>query len=247
MPNTPHSQSVRLPLGASLLLISSGCALNVNLNANRFESPETRGERFASSVGVATTGSNQLVPAPSPTWNRSNASLLAGANLGLFERLDIGLKVPWNGPFLLLAKYQLLGAPELQAQSGNFSVALTAGAGTALPSGTLTDPATGTNSHYGLSSAMFDFALIAGKRIAETFMIYGGPFVSTFNYSGTLEPAGGTASGFNGDATQGGANLGLQLDSVLGAIMIEEAWTLASVSGVHQAGFYTGARLSFRF
>jgi hypothetical protein len=223
MINTPQG---RIWIAILALVASSGCALNVNLNANRFESPETSGALLAGSIDAAFTGSNTLIlNAGAPAWDRSNASPRLSGSLGLLDRLDVSVKAPWDGPVLLQTKVQLLGAPLSRAQSGDFALAATFGVGATQPSGE--------------SLNTYDGALIAGYRIAETWMIYGGGFATGVRYSDTL--------GGSGNAVQSGGNVGLMLDSVLGAIKIEEAWTVASAASNQRTGFYTGACLSYRF
>ena len=75
-------------------VLFSGCAMNINLNANRFESPETRGHVLSTEIDAAAlTGSNTLLIVPdvtasplqvnSPSLVRSNASYLVGGNMGI--------------------------------------------------------------------------------------------------------------------------------------------------------------------
>ena len=169
--------------------------------------------------------------------------------MGLFDRLDMGVKTSWNGPVILQAKYQFLGAPELRARSGNVSMAVTFGAGVTEPSGDSTVAGSGTTSHTNLTLTTYDIAWIAGVRVAETWMIYGGGFLGSTSFSGTINQSGAAVGALpvQGSTTDAGGNLGLQLDSVLGALKIEEAWVYASVGGITQPGFYTGACLSYRF
>ena len=102
----------------------------------------------------------------------------------------------------------------LKAQAGNFAVAVTAGAGTTQPGGEVFNSTTNVTGHYNYSVTTYDIALIAGKRLTETLMIYGGPFYSSFNYSGTIVQSGSLTGSYpiDGNATQGGANLGVQVD-----------------------------------
>ena len=253
-------RTARLILPPSAALALCGCALGFNMNANRFDSPETRGERFKAHVEpLNLTGSNTLLVVPdltatpiqinAPGFDRSSVSYRLSGGVGVFEDLDVDLKLSWNGPAMLQAKYQILGAHELQTRSGNIGLAITGAAGFALPGGDANNPVTGLSGRYDLQYTSYDFALIAGARVAETFMLYGGPFITSVGYSGKLTQNGASAVSFpiSGNAVQSGANLGVQFDSVLTSITLEEAWALASASGNARAGFYTGLSLGYRF
>jgi hypothetical protein len=239
---------------------ASGCTLGLNLNANRFDSPETRGGRLRGHLDALNLqGSNTLQVVPSltanplqinaPSFDRSNLSYRVSGGVGVFEDFDLDLKIPWHAPVLLQAKYQLLGAHELSAQAGNFALAISGGAGLTQPSGDLSDPVTGVNGKYDLSFTTYDLALIAGYRAQDAILVYGGPFFTSLSYSGTLTQSGAVTALFplSGSATQNGVNLGVQFDSVIAAIKIEEAWAHANVQGQTRDGFYSGVSASFRF
>jgi hypothetical protein len=235
-------------------------ALGFNLNANRFDSPETRGERFKSHVEpLSFGGSGTFFAVPdltanpvqinTPSFDRSNLSYRLSGGMGVFEDLDMDLKLSWNGPVMLQLKYQILGEHELQTRSGNFAVAISGAAGLALPSGDVTNSGSGINGKYDLQFTSYDLALIAGERLTEIFMVYGGPFITSISYSGKITQTGPvtTSLPLNGNVTQSGVNLGVQFDSVLASVKVEEAWALAGASGNSKAGFYTGLSFSYRF
>jgi hypothetical protein len=169
--------------------------------------------------------------------------------LGIFRDLDLSLKLARDAPTLFQVKYQILGKPELETEKGNFALAVTAAIGALQGTGSASNALTGLSAKYDLGSTTYDLALIAGYRLHEVFMVYGGPFVTFTSYSGRVDQTttGVSTFPYSGTAGQSGFNLGLQVDSTAVYFRLEEAWAAAHAGSASQFGLFTGATLGVRF
>ncbi len=188
---------------ACALVFTLGCASALPMPASRFDSPEARGRFGPSRLEASALQSGhavQIQPDGSARLQSAPVHFMTGFGVGLNERFDAGLRVHPSGPLLLRGKFQVAGEPELRAQSGNLSAAITASAGIALASaGT---PAAPLASSY----LMFDGGLIVGYRVSRVVLPYGQGFFGTFPFSGSIQ-----GSSFSGSASQLGFGLGARL------------------------------------
>jgi hypothetical protein len=198
------------------VVLGTGCAISTNLPANRLETPETYGESLALGADLGVQGGNSLqfsddyhaTPiTDTPVYVRSNLGLKLGATIGVLRRLDFGLKLGLNTNSMLQAKLQLLGEHQRDAGEGNFSLAITGAVGYAGAEESGTDLFDSQVDSYSLDSYMFDGAVIAGYRVLDGVLIYGGPFVQRYEIDIAHE-LDGMSYGYAGTTYQSGANLG---------------------------------------
>jgi hypothetical protein len=263
MKNLPRAKSllgfVTLAAFACFGLLAEGCAITMNMPASRFESPETRGKLLKVQLDGGLQGSHTVVvvnditanpvQVNSPGFDRSNASFRGAFGLGIFRDLDLSLKLAWNSPTLFQVKYQILGKPELETQVGNIALAVTAAIGTLQGTGSAAGVLNNLAAKYDLTATTYDLALIAGYRFHETFMVYGGPFVTSTSFSGHVDQTTTSVSTFpfSGTAGQAGLNVGIQWDSTVVYAKLEEAWSAAHAGSATQSGFFTGGTFGIRF
>lgn len=259
----------RLALLLLPALLFPGCAINMNMPVPRFDTSEAQGKlgKGYAGIGIASGNKLQLVPDTTaspplhaPTFDgASDFPMLA--DVGLLESLDFEVRAqnPLSGetPTLFKLKYQFLGDPRITARKGNFSAAATFGGGASFLS--QTDSASLSNI-VAQSSASFwalDFGLIAGYRPDDLLLIYGGPFLTHYGYSGSITQTAGSSPGvfavaptpltsFSGSANQTGLNLGvaIQPSGVISA-RLEVAYANAGSGGASSSGFSAGGLLLF--
>ena len=180
-----------------LLLIASGCAspITTSLPANHFITPESSGGFLKGSgeLGFGSGARLTMVPdalaIPASTQSSLDKTNFAMADIwvGLLERLDFQL-INQNLTFGL--KYQILGDTALEAKAKNFSLAVSALAGSSTYSDTYTDSSlilpTITTGSSKTTTNTYDLEILAGYRFVDDLLIYGGPFYSHQNAHGTL-------------------------------------------------------------
>jgi len=227
-----------------LLCILTGCA-HYTLPEGRLDSPETRGQTGLGRLELLRIEpSTNLTAAPSPArtdpetgvlgkpaMKRNLAHPSASFSAGLGEGWDAGITLHPSAPFALRAKRQLSGLSEPQAAQGNFSTALTGGAGILLGS------SSGNSVVYWLA----DFAFLAGYRIWERHLFSIAPSVTLASLSGpTLPVEVGATSGIGGDsasATSFGAALGYQYNLEGMRLRSEISWKTGSFGQAKLGGF----------
>jgi hypothetical protein len=206
-----------------LALFTGACSTNgIRTPQNRFESPEIAGETTVH-VGLYSSGHIDFTPnlgsPANPTivdddpefpdqpqnpdfWD--NLSWMGGTissalqSMGLEGRANPTdhLELYFNSRYETMgirAKYQFLGEPASRAKAGNLSLALDAGFGK-------TDITQSLTHRYAYN--LLDTALIAGYRLDDTILLYGGPYFSRYLTSSDAPEAV--------DVLQQGANLGLR-------------------------------------
>jgi len=249
----------KLLVAAASIASLSGCALSLNMPTVRFESPEAQGTLGHGYVALGAAGGNDLTIIPDTTAsNPTEQTSFSGSGnipvmvgLGILDRLDIEgrLQGALNGTSvpLLTAKYELIGAPRSRAKTGNFALAATLGGGAASETqndGNLGSTSAATDVHFW----EFDSSLIAGYRIADNVMIYGGPFYSHYGFHGTDTQSGGGAAApliFAGTANQSGINVGQAMDMGPVEIKAELAYAYATSEGANNSGVSVGALITF--
>lgn len=247
---------------AAVLVFVSGCSsISMKIPANRFDSPEVRGQPLKGFVdGVTLQGSTEAIlvkdfTAVPPTTNvqelgRSDLDYMIGGGLGVHERFDIIAKLPNDSPFQLGAKFQALGEPELSAKKGNFSLGITLTGAIGSDSGN-GKQVFGNNpeTHYELNMSGFDTSVVTGYRIHDQLMFYGGPAFTYLYGSGEVTQPAGTANvyTFSGTSRQFAINIGVQADFGAFSFKLSEAWANAQFAGKHRDDFYTGFQVSGKF
>jgi hypothetical protein len=216
---------------AALLLgaLLAGCVVDYQMRVNRFISPEAQGRLGAGQFQTALVGAHELfvvdtfdlAQIPPAKFDGTTRMLDMAAAVGLGERWDIGLR--YGLPDVSLGvggKYQFLGEPRLRAKEGNFSLA-----GTLAPALYLVEAHTGGDTFDGNFWSL-DTSLVAGYRLGDNVLVYGGPFY-TYHALDSDVTVGGIDRGFSGNGNQFGVNLGLRFEWRYFAFMVEGAWSEA--------------------
>ncbi|MHC4973654.1 MAG: hypothetical protein ACYTG3_15120 [Planctomycetota bacterium] len=216
---------------AALLLgaLLAGCIVDYQMRTNRFISPEAQGRLGAGQFQSAYVGAHELfvvntfnlAQIPPAEFHGSTHMLDLGASVGLGERWDIGLRqgLP-DGSLAVGGKYQFLGEPRVRAKQGNFSLA-----GTLAPALYLFNGETPGENFDGRFWSL-DTSLIAGYRLGDNVMVYGGPYY-TYHALDSDITVNGVERGFSGHGNQFGVNLGLRFEWRFFAVMVEGAWSEA--------------------
>lgn len=173
----------KLTVLVSALLLSS-CALNYKMPDNRFETSETTGKLWGvrAFTGVGNGKNIEISPDFSQTWadpshpdlERENFFTLGG-ELGLHERIDIGLQYVSDLGTLLKGKYQFIGkSGQVGFQS---SVAAHAGGGSEDMS-----ESNHTPTKASLDNSVVGGDLIVGYRFNKVVLVYSSLFYDSFSY-----------------------------------------------------------------
>ena len=251
----PFGQTRTCLWALSALLLLPGCAITLNLPANRFESPEAQGGQSLYFEG-GVQGANQLVIVPlttadpprvdSPSFRRSSSSALLGAGIGLFSRLDLGVRIVAHAPTLLKVKYQILGPGRLKSEPRTFSLAVSGGIGTSRKSQQDHDGFTSVDANSESQFLTYDGSLIGGYRSSRSMLLYGSVFSTTTEVDGsiTVLPSSSVSS-FRGDARQRGASLGLELKTGSLGLMMEAGYGAATYHSIEEDGMFFGILVRF--
>lgn len=127
--------------------------------------------------------------------------------------LDIPLELSFRFPDRLGLKYQILGPRAGEAKAGDFSFAFTTSyANRSSTSSIGASPSTTpTDSSVEMSRSIVDFAAIAGFRISNKVLLYGGPFILYTPYEVTQILNTSTATHkVRGQISSYGGNFGMQ-------------------------------------
>jgi hypothetical protein len=225
----------------------AGCAISTTLPASRMEMPETHGEAMALGADLAVEGGHSLefsddytfTPiTDSPVPERSSLGYKMGGSLALAKRLDVGVRGGFGSSNMLRAKLQLLGEPRRATRQGNFSLAVTGAVGYDGSRGSGTGFGDSEVDSYALNAYALDGAVIAGYRILDEVLVYGGAFAQWYEIDVTHE-LDGMRYDYDGNALQSGANLGFGYSIDTGRrtrldILIEVVYA-ASETGSNQA------------
>lgn len=249
-----QGQGFRIVVFAVAMLAVS-CGINTHLPAGRMETPETYGRALAFGMDLGVQGSNSLsltsdytttpVDTETPSFSRTGADVKFGADVGLAERFDLGVEAAWDSPYQLEGKYQLLGDPRGKARKGNSSLAVTAAVGSHAQSGSSTGLFGNSYDAYEMTAYMADGAVIAGHRVADNVLVFGGPFVQKYWISGSQILDDGPEVEYDLDAHQYGVNLGVGFR--LGRqfeLMVEAVLTESRANDAQVRSGFLGAHLA---
>ena len=218
-----------------IALIGAGCnSLTVHLPVSRFETPEAAGVSWKKHLSVGGGGTHDVVvvqdaslrpPTIGTPSISQGGSIPLKFSLGLWERFEIGLRYGiTNSPFMASGKFQILGDPMTKSKGGNFSLAVTAAAGAVSSSNNGNQLGTFGPGGYPWNATantqVQDYAVIAGIRLNDYVLIYGGPFISKYNMTGSVhdnQSDNGTSAAadysINGSGQNTGGNLAIQLNT----------------------------------
>jgi hypothetical protein len=245
----------------------SGCAITTKIPVNRFDSPETMGRGSGELLG-GDEGDSEFTITPddtatppnfsNPTFSNSNDFLLQGglSLAGLIPRTDIYAKLRTAGVLEGVIKFQILGEPRNVAKEGNFSLAVTAGAGgsSSSDSDNTTYFTSSTSAQYSTTVSAVDFGAIMGYRLSEWALVYAGWAWTRQTYSGTLTQT--TSSGgsspqylYSGQLRQTTADLGIEFNpgAFLGRVEYAFAWSSAAATSLGYHNGYFGLELGVSF
>lgn len=249
-----------LAIGAALAFIAflSGCAVTVDVPANRFDSPETLGKRWRVKVQGDYGGENSVVLTPylsSAQPNTKDPQFLptrfvrVGGGVEFFDNFDVELRSLLD----LHVKYQLLGDPRLTAKQGNFALAVTGTLGTGGSKDSYSPLFGSTTVRSEQNEVFFDGAIIAGYRVADPVLLYAGPFARYTDFHGTFETTDastGASSGvskYSGNVVTTGANLGAEVGTPLFQLKGEVAYANVKSGSLNTGRAYAGISLAFQF
>lgn len=189
-----------------LLVIALACAgcqtMKAELPTARFDSPEALGnkeKRVGFNIGASpsqdftfTSDASARPPNLSSPTLESSGDVVGTISYAAFERLDLGVRSSvGRSPYVLSAKYQLIGDPADAAKAGNFSLSFSIGVGfnTVTRSGDQ-NGTFGPGGHRWTSRVdekVGDAAVIMGYRFAEGALFYVGGFAQNVTLDGKIE------------------------------------------------------------
>lgn len=238
-------------------LLAAGCAVRTTLPVSRLESPEASGEALAVGASLGSAAGHELeftedfsqvpIATDAPRYRRSNFDLALGTNVGLTPRFDAGIKLSWDAPARVQLKLQLIGEPRRVARSGNTSLAVTAAAGAHASNGSESG-LFGEDDSYTLRSIMLDGALIAGRRVDDQVLLYGGPFVQRYDID-VDHDFEGTNHYYAGVTYQYGVNAGVAFSMVHGRdanldLVLELSLSSSDSGGSEATGAFLAGHLA---
>ncbi len=182
-----------------LFFLFQGCtSLVVNLPNARLESPESTGKLFRTEIATGVSSSHEVTITPdaaSRPPNTSQSSVDSDVaipffvTMGLTSHIDAELRTNLLTNELLF-KAQLLGESVRNAHESNFSLAVTAGveSGGSSSSGTQATLFGPGNAAWNAQVKFIatDYAMIAGYRLNDFVLFYGGPFIMLYNSNSTI-------------------------------------------------------------
>jgi hypothetical protein len=217
---------------SSSFLLSACTSVISKLPVTRLDSPEVVGEtaKLGGALGVGSTRdvvlSSDASSRPPDVTHPSVADggeALGKVGVGIWKKFEVGLRggLLLNTPWTLSGKFQILGEPALSAKAYNFSLAVTAalGYGNQKNSGDqrgVFGPG-GYKWKSEINTYVQDYAVIAGYRLTDTVLIYGGGYYSSYRLGGNVhddrsDDATSPAADYSisGTGQNYGANLGFQ-------------------------------------
>lgn len=150
-------------------------------------------------------------------------------NYGLGDKAEFYVDTQ-HGNAYFRGKYQFIGMPANQAGQGNLSLALDFGYGQ-----------TESDVFTSISSNVYDAALIAGYRLQDDLLIYGGPYMTRIDITDTNDSA-------KTNVKSQGANIGLRFGWGNNNAMYLEAarGSITSASNTHN-DTYVGLSIEFLY
>lgn len=246
-------------LSVSSFLLTS-CASQFQMPANRFESPEARGKSGLAHVdalglqggyalGLSALPSAGAASDVNATLTSAPLSIFSGASIGIAKRAEAGFRFQTLGPLAIHGKYQFIGAPESEANDGNFSVAATLKFGFTLNSNSTVTGLSFQNANTTFLN--YDGGIVAGYRINPTSLVYGGATYTNASFSGMVvdSKSGATLSQYSGSGTQVSFHLGYQYDVADFYFKGELARGSAKLEKMEESltGYFPGVLVGLRF
>lgn len=268
--------SGRLLLCIGVLLLLSACnSLYVRVPQSRMDSPEVissggdANPNFHLLTGLTASRSIRVVSDASsrpPTYGtpesvpESEVHIRGGID---YKRVEINLRsgvfasaVPWG----VQVKYQFIGDGQNTAKKSNFSLAATLmyASGESKISGDqngLLGPG-GYKWNAKATNTTTDYAIIAGYRVSDELLIYGGPFSAKYSMSGNIHDDlsdNGTSAAadysLSASGAQSGFNLAAQLNlGTKGYLILEGVYSSLTWTNLKDVSeFRSGALVGFYF
>lgn len=241
-----------MPIPVAVLLLYGGCAVEYGMRIHRFESPEAQGRAGSGGVTFGVPTVHALViddwfeadPLDPDTvrFDGENRAFDIGCDIGVAERWDVTLKtgLPYL-PFAVGGKYQIFGQPRATATPGNVSLAATVAPGLY----TFDEYAGGRTAEGYIGS--LDASLIAGYRITDWLLAYGGPYATYHDAFDVEIRDAGEKIKRSGDGRQLGVHLGLRFEAKHFVAMVEAAWSDARWEGLQDDAFALGVTIGFQW
>jgi hypothetical protein len=174
-------------------------------------------------IQIASDASSRPLTLSTPfSLSSGGDAIILQGGVALAEYFDIIFKADLAAPSTIGIKLKLLGDSYSESKAGNFVLSITGAVGTtpwAEGQGDqdgLFGPG-GNGWHWNSSNETLDGAVIAGYRLTEVVLVYGGTFYSKYWFNADIhqDPAVNGSSGaadfiYGGSGLQTGYNLGLE-------------------------------------
>lgn len=259
-PTLFHPKTLRLiSLVAALvsaLPVLPGCAITVNLPVNRFETPESQGERTID-LEAGVQGAHKLVLVPNstatgvpqldaPFFQHVGSTAMGGVGIGLVNGVDISVRGQVNTPSLLKVKVQLLGPPAAEPRPGAFSLAVSGGFGFGRKTEVDEDPFSSITAESQTTFNTYDASLIAGVRLSRSTLLYSSVYRTLITVDGDIRQTGPSIPMFidyayGKTARQTGGTLGIEVRSHHLGGMIEIGYGSAEYQSAETSNLFFGA------
>jgi hypothetical protein len=225
-------------LSLCALLLLAGCAAQIEqkMKTAVLLSPESQGEsRISAGAGyqsapmvTITENVKRTPPDRSRTIIEQQERIMLHGAAGVTDWLDLHLDpASW-----LNAKAQLVGEPFTRAAKGNISLSVLGSIWLENDKGE-SDSFNAANQpdvSYEKKAVALRAGLLAGYRVTDLLLLYGGVTHQRHRYHGTYDILGGAKGSFAGFATANSVNLGFEVslnkDFV---IRLEDAYSIAKV------------------
>jgi hypothetical protein len=235
--------------GVAVVLVS-GCAINIRMPVNHFDTSESIGESSRLKLDVAYVGASDVVltedfvtSAPNPSHPDAIDSayfLRFGGGVSLLDNLDLELKSLTS----LQAKYQLLGQPRSRAHQGNFSLAaMVLASFDKQQSSSLQN--TSPNANYSSYDLPMEVKFSVGYRILKPVLLYATPFYQVAPFWGTYQ--GANLIHYSGTATAFGGNLGIEVGIPEVQLIAEAGWGQTQCGDFRKDHLFVSGQIAFNF
>lgn len=226
-------------LSISLLLTMAGCSgISIQAPANRFITPESKGEKFLKggiTIGVHANDEIKIISnrfGTTPTANpiiRDSVSTQLNGEITLIPRLDTYLNANFQSYNSVGLKLQILGSNSKEATAGNVSLALGGGKlFSSVKEDEDEEDGTGVHIKYKAKFDGYEYFALLGYRISERSLIYGGPWIARFDVDAGIDrtESGTTVKSIitRGEGEQQSAILGMEFGKTF-VIKFEAAYT----------------------
>jgi hypothetical protein len=240
-------------LGLAVLLaaMASSCAVSMKMHGNRFESSEVYGKTafrlksaYEGQANVELTDDYTLTPPNTGTPNIGPThNVVIGGGLGVKDRLEFSFDSTWGAT----AKFQILGAPKLTADEGNFSLSVLGTLGTNSTDQSGNNLFSAQNYKVHLEYTTYSAALLAGYRLDRIVNFYFGPFVEEGTYKGNYETVGVSNVAFDGKGRNKGGILGLEIGNPRVTGILEGVWNHTESASSRASYWLVGTQIVISF